>query len=462
VRIAVEGTGYRCAAQAFVDGNQHAARAGLDLSEALAGCTGMAGDDATASDFAASYDEAASAAVAVLEELVGSFASLARLSEASLRNHVAAEAASVLPASIARIIDPPSVAERSTVVHLPAPPSSLGSDGSSLPGWASVVLDILEGVFWPDADTERLRAAATTWRAASTAVGTLAGHCASAVGELTVEVSPEVPLAVATTEDLRARVESLSDQLGTLATACEEYAAQVDAKRAEMLDLLEQLGWELGIGATVSGALSFFTGGLAAPAAGTAGAARVGHASWRVRGILESLGVLSRGTAATIRPVSTALRDTRAYLARLSAARTERGSIYFGRTFRPHSLGPNWLARHRRAGGHLDERHVGWSDRQLLERLAADSSLKRASTFADDAAAERAVSDLLRRHRHALAEWLAGNRRTLTLEDNLGYSVGRTADRTGTISVVTGVRAFIVRDPALEEGFRIHTAFPVP
>lgn len=462
MRIAVEGAGYRSAGQAFVDGNQAAARVGVDLSGSLTAYAGMAGDDATATDFATTYDDAAAAAVAVLAELVGGFASLARLAEGSLRNHAEAERASTLPGWPAYASDPPAGADLCTVVHLSAPPSALGSDSSTLPGWANAVLDLLEGVFWPDADTDRLRAAAATWRSAAGSVALLAGACGSALAELSVEVSPEIPLAVATTEDLRARVESLADHLGTLATACDEYAAQVDAKRAEMLDLLEQLAWELGIGAVVSGILTGLTGGAAAPAAGSAGAARVAAASARLRGILESLGFATRGTAATLRPVGTALRDTRAYLARLSAARTEQGSIYLGRGFWPHRLKPDWIVRHRQAGGHMDARHIGWTDGQLLERLASNPSMKRASTFADEAAADRAVSDLLRRDRHALSEWLAGGKRSLTLESNLGYSVGRTVDKSGAASVVDGVRAYLVRDASLAEGFRIHTAYPVP
>ncbi|MGB0102463.1 MAG: hypothetical protein WBP61_19450, partial [Nocardioides sp.] len=273
MRLLIEGTGYRSAAQAFRVGNRSVAEAGQRLTDALAGYAAMAGDDATAADFAAAYDEAASAAVDVLEELGGGFASLARLADASLRNHVRAETASTSSGGCPLMEPPP--ADGGLAVVLTPPPSALGGDSSSLPGWANAVLDLLEGAFWPDADTDRLREAAGTWRSAATAVGLLAGHCESALDELAVEVSPEIPLAIATTEDLRARIEALADQLGALGSACEEHAAQVEATREQILGELRQLALELGIGAIVSGALTFLSGGAAAGVAGGAAATRL-------------------------------------------------------------------------------------------------------------------------------------------------------------------------------------------
>jgi hypothetical protein len=106
------------------------------------------------------------------------------------------------------------------------------------------------------------------------------------------------------------------------------------------MDLLHELAWELGIGAVASGILEAITGGGATPVVGAAGAARLAAASERAGGILASLAALSRGTAASLRPGT--VRDTRAYLARLAAARrmemTERGSIRMFEQPRPQ----NW------------------------------------------------------------------------------------------------------------------------
>lgn len=462
MRLAIEGAGYRCASDAFVDGNQAAARVGVDLAGDLAAYAGMAGDDATATDFAASYDDAAAAAVEALAELVAGFASLARLADGSLRNHAAAERASVLTGWAAQVVDPPAGAELCTVVHLPAPASALGSDSSSVPGWATAVLDLLEGVVWPDADTDRLRAAAATWRSAAGSVGALTGPCATALAELSLEVSPEIPLAVATTEDLRSRIESLAEQLTALGAACDEHAAHVDAKRGEMLDLLEQLAWELGIGAVVSGALTLLTGGGAAPAAGAAGAARTAAASARLRGILESLALASRGTAANLRPVGTALRDTRAYLARLSAARvsaiSERGSLrMFG-----HPRPRRWLSAHEKAPGHTLREHVNLSDDQLLKRLAKDPRKMNASTFTSQDRAEKLIDQFLQSERSRLADWLESGKKSIRIEGTLSTVTGRSAFRDGHFEYVSGIRVVLLRDRSMPEGFHILTSFPQP
>lgn len=463
MRLLVEGAGYRSAAQAFVDGNQGAARVAVDLAGELAAYAGMAGDDATATEFAATYDEAAAAAVEVLAELVGGFASLARLAEGSLRNHVAAERASALRGLPAYADEPLTTAERCTVVHLSAPASALGGDSSALPGWANAVLDLLEGVFWPDADTDRLRAAAATWRAAASAAGALAGPCESALAELALEVSPEIPLAVATTDDLRARIGELGDQLAGLATACEQHADQVDAARAQMLDVLEQLAWELGLGALASGVLTAVTGGAAAGPAGAAGTARLAAASARLRGVLDSLGALSRGTAATLRPVSATMRETRVYLGRIAAARTEQGSATvlgpFGRWRR---FEPGWLSAHE-AGpkGHTIAKHVGRTREQLARRFLDEPKRTLSSSFFDQPTAERAIERVLRRNRHAVDKWLHGSNSQLPLTGKLSEAIGRVLVRaTGELVESSHVRVLLVRDASMPNGWRIKTAYP--
>ena len=278
MRVAIAGSGYTSATEAFVSGNLLAARACETLCDRLPSYAAMAGDDATATDFASSYDEAASEAVAATAELVGALGSLGHLAEASLANHVIADARSVL-GSAYRVDAPPTRADDSVGMLAATPPTSLGADSWSLPGWASFVLDLLEGVFWPDADTARLREAAADWRAAAASVSILTAHCDSALLGLEAERSPEVPLAIATTQDLRGRVGVLADQLAAIATSCDAYADQVDGKREEMLDLLEEVGIELGVGAFVAGGLSLLSGGLAAGTASAAAGGRLAAAS---------------------------------------------------------------------------------------------------------------------------------------------------------------------------------------
>lgn len=452
MRLAVAGTGFRSAVEAYVTGNLLAVDTCRSLSARLDGCAGMAGDDSAAADFAASYDEAAAASMAALGDLTFALASLGHLTDASLRNLSWADT----------VTGPATMADRSVGVRPATPPSALGADSSSLPGWANVVLDLLEGVFWPDADTDRLRSSGAAWRAAATSVGLLSAHCSTAVAALADEVSPEIPLAVAATEELRSRVEALADQLVAVGTACEAYADHVDAKRAELLDLLHELAWELGIGAVVSGALTFLTGGGAAGPAGAAGAARVAAASEEAGGILASLGALTRGTATTLRPVAGTVRDTRAYLTRLAAARrmemTERGSIRFGGS---SNWRTGWLGRHEASGGHTLLKHVGKSDDELL-RLVAGSKRRLWSSFPNQRRAEQFIAHALARNEPRISAWLAGGGDRLRLDEVLWTVTGRTASREGTLDIVSGIRVILVRDQSMPDGFRVLTAFPQP
>ena len=452
MRLAIEGTGYQSAVEAYVTGNLLAVDTCQSMSARLDGCAGMAGDDSAAADFAASYDEAAGAALEAIGELTFAFAALGHLTDASLRNLSWADTVS----------GPPTMADRSIGVRPATPPSALGADSSSLPGWANVVMDLLEGVFWPDADTDRLRSAGAAWRAAATSVGLLSAHCSTAVSALADEVSPEIPLAVAATEELRSRVDALADQLVAVGTACETYADHVDAKRAELLDLLHELAWELGIGAVVSGAVTFLTGGGAAGPAGAAGAARVAAASEEAGGILASLGALTRGTATTLRPVAGAVRDTRAYLSRLSAARrmemTERGSMEMFGSSRPR----HWLSAHEKPPGHTIAEPVGLSDARLLRRLVDDSRKMNASTYLSEARAERLIDRFLQSNHARVDAWLDGSRKSLRLDGTMPTVTGRTAFRDGHFEYVSGIRVVLLRDPSMPEGFHILTSFPQP
>lgn len=455
MRLAVLGEGYASATTAFVSGNEIAAQAARDLCADLTGFGGMAGDDATATDFAASYDDAAAEAAAGVAEVACALASLAELSARSLTNHHAAEVAS---GGFGVGAEP----DASGVVRLMAatPPSALGADSDFLPGWASVVLDFLEGAIWPDADTDRLRAAAAVWRTTARSVGLLGAHCETALAGLGDEVSPEVPLAIATTRDLGDRVATLADQLVAIGGACDAYADQVDAKRAEMLDLLKELGIELGVGAVIAGALSFLSAGLAAGAGSAAAGGRIATASRELKVMVDALRILNGSTAATLRPVATTVRDTRSSLARLLrvdlARADERGVASLG------GWDDHWLWRHERAGGHLLERHVGKSDEALLARLAAKPSLPHASAFGDTASARRSLEHLLTRRQGEISEWLESGGRQLRLDGSLPFITGRTAWPSGIVEDVSGLRVVLVRDSSMSDGYRILTGFPQP
>jgi hypothetical protein len=461
--LAVSELGYSSAVESLVSGNELAAQTATRLAGRRRGYGEMAGDDSTATDFAASYDEGAGASIEALESVVGAFGALGKLVEASLSNHAHADARSTLPGWARSVVGPPTVADRAVGVLLAAPPSSLGADSGGPGGAAGLVLDVLQDVFWPSADTDRVRAAGAAWTSAGQGVGLLSAHCDSALRSLDGERSPEVPVAIAVIRDVRARVEELAAQFDALGAACYEYADHVDTKRSELLSLLEDLAVEIGVGAVIAGGLSIISGGAAAGAAGGAGAARLAAAGARARGILDSLRVLAGGTALGVRPVAVTAGEASATFGRISRARVmlmEAGGQGGHRARNALEGAEGWFARQARAGGHIWERHGAKTNAELRERLVSDPKIQAASTFPDKATAHRAVLDLLNSRRREIDAWLSGSRGAAPIQGTLDYTVGRTMSRSGEVSDVNTIRAFLIRDARQPEGFRVHTAYP--
>ena len=121
--------------------------------------------------------------------------------------------------------------------------------------------------------------------------------------------------------DLRHRLRDLAAQLEALGSACTDYAAHVDTKRAELLSLLEDLVEELALGAILAGGLSFISAGAAAGAASGAAAARISSASTKARGILDGLRMLTAGPALSSRSVTVTAGEIGASTERINAAR---------------------------------------------------------------------------------------------------------------------------------------------
>jgi hypothetical protein len=465
MRLAVQEQGYASAAESLVSGNELAAQTATRLAGRLRSYAGMAGDDSTATEFAASYDEAAKTSIEALQSTVGAFGVLGRMVEASVANHARAEAGSILPGWARAVAGPPTVADRAVGVLLAPPPSSLGADDGGPGGPAGMVLGLLQDVFWPNADTDRVRSAGEAWTAAGEAVGVLEAHCRSALAGLEGERSPEIPLAVAVVREVGDRVVDLSTQLGALGSACYEYADHVDAKRSELLSLLEDLVIELGITIAVGGALTFLSGGAAGAAASGVGATRLAAATTRARGILDSLRVLTSGSALTVRPVAVSAGELAVTTERINGARvllTETSERATGLVHRAGLWRSGWLQAHEVSGSHTLATHVARSRTQLLNRLLTNQKLPYASSFKDQASAERIVARTLDGQSAAVNRWLMSSSPRMKFVDVLGDPTGISASRNGVVSEVHGVRVVLQRDSSMPEGFRVLTAFPQP
>ena len=360
-------------ATTFKRGNQAAARAHDGLARRLAGSGAMAGDAAIAEEFASAYDEAASAALSAVGDLVDAFATCGRITSASLANHGHAENRSLISG---RTVFSGGCVSGYVAVLPCSLPASLGGDLAGFPAWAAWLLDQVEGFVWPDADTARLRAAGAAWRDASAEVGALTGYCSSAVGAFSQLCSAELPVAIEVTETLAARCEAVADQCAVLARACEDYADHVEEQRAAILDLVHDLLRDAVIIEGVGLLLGAVTVGTTAAGATALNAARIAAAAPRFLRIVATLRGLVVTCAAPLRLAAGTLRDVRRELAVFRRARITVASTYDAeRLARVARL--REIVRH---PGLLDAQHLRGLDPKQIERMLDDWPAKPSSS----------------------------------------------------------------------------------
>lgn len=335
--VEVFAPGYDSAAAALIDANHATALAYVDLTFALANSSHMAGDDVTSRDFAVTYDAHAQELVDVIRELVDAAGNLGVLIAQSVENHRRADRAAIFGA-------PPLIYEGCGVppgtgevdVERYGVPTSEGGD-ESMPALLAVVIDQVQGMAWPSANTERLRWAARAWRRTGGSLDMVGNSCGAALEALASQRSPEIRLAIAAVRELRASVADVGDACRSAASACEEYADEVERRREEIEDILRVLLIEAGITAFVGGVLTVATGGLAGSAAATAVGARAAAYGGRFLAVLGKLRTAVRvGPLARLERARESVRGLGPILRRLS--NRSRSSTGVASTRVPRSL----------------------------------------------------------------------------------------------------------------------------
>lgn len=458
--LTVEPAGYADALDGLEAGNRLAAALHQRLTGDLAGLGGMAGDDGTATDFAAAYDEAAVAALDAVADLVTAFTTLGRLTEQSLRNLARAEERSIMAGAVVsgECVEVPVGSWHSVLRS--RPPTSLGGDAPALTPQEAWVLDQIEAFVWPDADVSRLRGASGIWRRTAGSVDALVDQCRQASLALASQRSPEVPLAVAAITDLGRSADDLAASCEALASHCDAYADAVEQQRAAIVSLVRQILLIVVEGMVIGALLGAVTAGAGTVVVSTAVVARVGLEMPRFASILATLRGLTTGIAGSVRLTRDAILLRRSRLERFVGVplRTEAGQISLGSArFRP-----GWLARHEHSGGHTLSMHVGKTEDQLRRRLADSPHLTHTSSFGSVAQAERTLAAALQRHRQDIERWLRTTDHQLRLDIRTPSTTGITVSGDGSAKMVDGLRMILRRDPAMPEGFRVHTAFPQP
>lgn len=303
MRIDVDTTTYESACSDFYDCNHGIIDAVSTLLSALGNGADMAGSDTGGEAWAAQYDQVAPKLVQAGCDLGQSMGQTANLLNASLKNHDGADYG-------ARLDTPPQYQTAASdgdpdpnhwteTLSPGGVPSATGGIGGE-PGWWHWIASHLEGLFWPDADTGKLRTIGQAWITAGTTIDAYTWTIDSAIWELKTQESPEIPDAVAACTELKQHTGDLADAYQQIGKACNDYAQHVDDHHQMIEDELASfVEWTVGIEAA-GAIIGFFTLGAGEAAAQAAEAAEVANAASRVVRILRALVELAKTVAETI------------------------------------------------------------------------------------------------------------------------------------------------------------------
>lgn len=130
----------------------------------------------------------------------------------------------------------------------------------------------------------------------------------------------------------------------------------------------------------------------------------------------------------------------------------------------PAAFPPDWLQEQEEAGGHTLARHVGWTDRQLVERLRNSPNIAAASTYPDRETAAAAIQAALVQNAAALNRWVRGAPvgATRAVDYDAGREIGRVASRPpGLDNIAPGQRLRAVVRKTRDGGCLLLTSYPI-
>jgi hypothetical protein len=298
MRLAVDTGAYASATDLLYDANRVVSAGVAGLAHALDDCGGMSGTDSGGREWAESYDEAARRLVRAGADLDGSLGAAAHLLDASLVNHEAADhGARLFPSPVGGGSAGP---RRSGEQIAPAvPPSAYGGTGDQPDGWHWLA-EHLQGLLWPDADTGRMRRAGDAWLGAAVMLERAVGSAGDASYVMEGQRSPEAPIAARAARELGSHGDDLAASCRDVATACQEYADQVDDAHAEIIGTCQELLAWTAVDQVSGAILSFVTAGGAEVAAQLVQTGVMAKYAARVIGVLRRLLELARAAAAVM------------------------------------------------------------------------------------------------------------------------------------------------------------------
>ncbi|EFV14979.1 RHS repeat-associated core domain-containing protein [Segniliparus rugosus] len=273
-----------------MDGVNSSARAAVQsLSGGLGGSGGMAGSDKPAQSFSEKYDPAVKQALQSAANVINTAGLYATLLHATGTNHAEADGSSTIGGGDSSLPGAPSPSE----LAVPSVPAAYGGpekEPDSLIGhiW-HLIKDYLMGYVWPNGDIEKLRAAASTWKTASSSIRSAADGIPAAVALINAQQAPEVALAAQKHTDLKKDLDSLVEGCSALGDSCEQYAQFIDDAHQEIIELLLQAAAETIAIETASAVFAVFSLGASEVAGNATVIARLMNYARRVVEIIKGL-----------------------------------------------------------------------------------------------------------------------------------------------------------------------------
>jgi hypothetical protein len=214
------------------------------------------------------------------------------------RNYAAADAAST--AGVRRRIDD-DLAALPRVGSYVLPTcyiSAVGGSGDTPPGWELIAHAV--GWSWPNGHQDRLRTAASAWRASAAAFGDAAGQVIDASAMAISDRLPEAEDIWRVCAALARQLDELGDVHSALADACEGLAEHIDAAHhAVIAELRSLLEWTAGIEAA-GALLAIGTFGISEAASQVGEATRLSVTATRIAAIIERFTALAQDLAAPV------------------------------------------------------------------------------------------------------------------------------------------------------------------